>query len=184
MNFPSSLAGRLTVLTFIICSMAQPAAAQPQYTIPDLGTLPTFNSSDAGGTNASGQVAGWSSTPGGIDHAFVWSNGTGMQDLGTLTFNSSAAIGINALGQAAGEVYSSGSGPFHAFFWTIDAGLTDIHNSSSFSSSEAMGINAAGQIVGRLSNPTVLDHAFLWSSDAGMSDLGPMPGLTDSFATR
>src|SRR5712664_3505034 len=145
MNFPSSIAGRLTVLTFIVCSMADRAAAQSQYTIADLGTLPTFNSSEAGGTNASGQVAGWSSTPGGIDHAFVWSSPSGMQDLGTLTFNSSAAIGINALGQAAGEVYSSPSGPFHAFFWTSDAGLTDIHNSSSFSSSEAMGINAAGQ---------------------------------------
>src|SRR5712692_5864320 len=159
MKFLSSIAGRLTVLTFILCSLGHRATAQSQYTIADLGTLPTFNSSEAGGTNASGQVAGWSSTTGGVDHAFVWTSGSGMQDLGTLTFSSSAAIGINALGQAAGEVYNSSDGPFHAFFWTPDVGLTDIHNSSIFSSSEAMGINAAGQIVGRLSNATT-DSAF------------------------
>src|SRR5260370_6889519 len=91
MNSPSSIAGRLTVLTltvltFIICSMAQPAAAQSQYAVADLGTLPTFNSSDAGGTNASGQVAGWSSTPGGIDHAFCWSSPRGIQTPATRPF--------------------------------------------------------------------------------------------------
>ncbi len=181
MKFLSSIAGRLTVLTLLVCSMGHHAAAQSQYTITDLGTLPTFDSSEAGGTNASGQVAGWS-TSAGIDHGFVWASDSGMLDLGTLGFSSSAAIGINDLGQAAGEVYNNSQGPFHAFFWTSDAGLTDIHVPGSFSSSEAMGINAAGQIVGRLSNPD-LAHAFLWTSGAGMSDLGPMPGLTDSFAT-
>jgi len=182
MKFLSSVTGRLTVLTFVVCSIGHRATAQSQYSITDLGTLPTFNSSEAGGINDSGQVAGWSSDTRGIDHGFVWTSGSGMRDLGTLGFSSSAAIGINALGQAAGEVYNLSRGPFHAFFWTSDAGLTDIHMSS-FDSSEAMGINAAGQIVGRLANPTGSVHAFLWSSDAGMSDLGPMPGLTDSFAS-
>jgi len=178
----SSITIRLSVLTaLVVCSMGHRAIAQSQYTVTDLGTLPAFNSSEAGGINASGQVAGWSHNTSGIDHAFVWTSGSGLLDLGTLGFNSSAAIGINAFSQAAGEVYNS-SGPSHAFFWTTDAGLADVHSSSLFSSSEAMGINGAGQIVGRLANPTGSVHAFLWSSDAGMSDLGPMPGMTDSFA--
>jgi probable HAF family extracellular repeat protein len=170
-----------TLLTLLVCSIGYRATAQSQYTITDLGTLPSFNSSDAGGINAPGQIAGWSHNNSGIDHAFVWTSGSGLLDLGTLAFSSSAAIGINAFGQAAGEVYNNSLGPFHAFFWTSDVGLTDIH-SGSFSSSEAMGINASAQIVGRLSNPTGPEHAFLWSSGTGMTDLGPMPGMTDSFA--
>src|SRR5260370_6356157 len=123
MKFLSSVTGRLTVLTFVVCSIGgHRATAQSQYSITDLGTLPAFNSSEAGGTNDSGQVAGWSSDTHGIDHGFVWTSGSGMRDLGTLGFRSSAAIRINDLGQAACEVYNLSRGPFHACFWTGDAG--------------------------------------------------------------
>ena len=183
MNIRSQIKTRSAVLAVLVCSVGYRATAQSQYTITDLGTLPGFNSSEGGGINASGQIAGWSHNNSGIDHAFVWTSGGGFADLGTLGFNSSAAIGINAFSQAAGEVYNNGVAPFHAFFWTSDAGMTDIHMSGSFNSSEALGINGPGQIVGRLSDPTGLDHAFLWGSDTGMLDLGPMPGLTNSFAT-
>src|SRR5713101_4276528 len=99
-----------------------------------LGTLPSFNVSQAGGINASGQVAGSASnTVSGIEHGFVWTSGT-LQDVGTLAgFSSSAAIGINALGQASGEVYNS-AGPSHAFLWTSGSGLADIHTLASFPS--------------------------------------------------
>src|SRR5713101_1660732 len=183
MKILPNITSRSAGLTLLVCSIAYRATAQTQYTITDLGTLPSFNSSEAGGINSSGQIAGWSHSNSGIDHAFVWTSGSGLLDLGTLGFNQSAAIGINAFGQAAGEVYNNSLGPFHAFFWTSDVGLTDIHMSDFFSSSEAMGINGTGQIVGRLSNPTGSVHAFLWSSNTGMVDLGPMPGMTDSFAT-
>ena len=106
--------GRLTALILLVCTLGHRATAQTtQYTITDLGTLPGFNSSEAGGLNASAQVAGWSHRTSGIDHAFVWTSGSGLLDLGTAGFESSAAIGVNALGQAAGEVYNS-RGPEHA----------------------------------------------------------------------
>ncbi len=175
----SGITGRFTVLTFVLYLAADHAAAQPQYSVTDLGTLAGFDSSQAGSINASGKVAGWSSnTASKIDHASVWGP---LQDLGTLPgFSSTAALAINAPGQAAGPAYNS-TGPSHAFVWTSGVGLTDIHASDTFNSSEALGINGAGQIVGQLTNIDGVVHSFLWSSGAGMSDLGAM--LNNGFAT-
>src|SRR5262249_13593131 len=117
MRTPSGVTGWFAALVLFVCSAGHRVIAQTQYTITDLGTLPGFTSSNGGGLNASGQVAGWSTNNGGIDHAFVWTGGIGLLDLGTLGFESSAAIGINVVGQAAGEVYNA-VGPSHAFFWT------------------------------------------------------------------
>jgi len=183
MAVASSVTGRMSILAFVLCGFASHAAAQPQYSVTDLGTLPTFNVSQAGGINSSAQVAGSSrSTSSGVEHGFVWTNGS-LQDVGTLGFGSSAAVGINDFGQASGEVYNS-AGPSHAFLWTSDAGLTDIHMSATFTSSEALGtVNAAGQIVGKLTRSDGLTHPFLWTSGSGMQDLGPMPGLTYGFAS-
>jgi len=173
----------LSIAAILAWSICQQAIAQT-YSITDLGTLPSFNSSEANGVNPSGQVAGISSnTVSGIDHAFVWSNGT-MQDLGTLGFTSSSALDINALGQAIGNLYNDPASP-HTFIWTSDTGLTDIHdNSTGFSSSVASSINGLGQIVGQLTNDGGdTGHAFLWSSGTGITDLGVMPGLTSSSAS-
>src|SRR5262245_26508897 len=116
-----------SILIVVLCASAQHVAAQPRYSVTDLGVLSAFDASQAGGVNASGQVAGWStSTAARIDHAFLWTGGSGMQDLGTLVFDSSSALAINAFGQATGEVYNS-AGPSHAFLWTNTTGLSDIH---------------------------------------------------------
>src|SRR5258708_18517839 len=125
---------RSAVLTLLVCSIGYRATAQSQYTITDLGTLPTFNSSQAGGINVSGQIAGWSTNNSGIDHAFVWTSGSGLLDLGTLGFSSSAAIGVNTIGQAAGEVYNNSLGPFHAFFWSSDVGMRSEEHTSELQS--------------------------------------------------
>ena len=183
MKVLSNIGRVLLVVAILACGICQKAFAQ-MYSITDLGTLPSFNSSEANGVNASGQVAGISSdTVNVIDHAFVWSGGT-MQDLGTLGFSSSSAIDINALGQAIGNLYNSPDSP-HTFIWTSDAGLTDIHDpSTGFSSSVASAINGLSQIVGQLTNDGGdTGHAFLWSSGTGITDLGVMPGLTSSSAS-
>src|SRR5262249_11221075 len=87
----SSLAGRL-ILTVVLCGFAPHVAAQSQYSVTDLGILPTFTASFGDGINASGQVAG-SSARTGVEHGSVWTSGT-LQDVGTLSgFGSSAAVG-------------------------------------------------------------------------------------------
>jgi probable HAF family extracellular repeat protein len=185
MRFRRRIRSRLVVFAILACGISQPAGAQARYTVTDLGTLPSFDSSEANGINASGLVSGTSTdTVGGVDHAFVWSSGGGMLDLGTLGFQSSEAIGINATAQLSGSLFTCGVSTclFHAFLWTSNAGLTDIHTSTDFASSLAARINTTGWIVGMLANNTPPAHAFLWRSDTGLMDLGPMPGLTSSSA--
>jgi probable HAF family extracellular repeat protein len=185
MAVTSSITTGWGTVALVLCGFATHAAAQTQYSVTDLGTLTAFNVSQAGGINTPGQVAGSSSdTVSGVDHGFVWTSGS-LQDVGTLGFSSSAAVGINDSGQASGEVYNS-AGPSHAFWWSSGAGLTDIHMSASFTSSEALGtVNAAGQIVGSLTRADGgLTHPFQWSGGSGMADLGPMPGMTDGFASN
>jgi probable HAF family extracellular repeat protein len=74
----------------------------PAQGILDLGTL-GGTLSRAYAINASGQVAGASTTATGATHAFLWTPGQGMQDLGTLGGGpSSTARGINDQGQVVG----------------------------------------------------------------------------------
>jgi probable HAF family extracellular repeat protein len=176
MALTPSLVGRLS-LTVVLGGFAARVAAQPLYSVTDLGVLPTFTASDGNGINASGQVAG-SSTRTGVEHGSVWTSGT-LQDVGTLSgFGSSAAVGVNAAGQASGEVYNNTTS--HAFVWTSGSPVLDIHDTTTgFTSSEALGtINTAGQIVGQLTRADGMTHPFLWTGGPGMMDLGPMPGLT------
>ena len=184
MSYRHRLTGPIVLALFACGGMAQTASAQGTYSITDLGTLPSFNASEASGINVSTQVSGTSSdTINEIDHAIVWSSGGGLVDLGTMGFQNSAATGINGSGQVVGEAYNCGpsSCQGHAFLWTSGTGLADIHTSTSFPNSDANGINTAGVIVGDLSDASgSTTHAFLWTSAAGMTDLGPMPGLTSS----
>src|SRR5713101_7056208 len=69
--------------------------AQTTFTIVDLGALSGGDVSQATGINNSGRVVGWSSSPSGL-RAFLWSSGSGMLDLGTLSGDAeSVANGIN-----------------------------------------------------------------------------------------
>jgi len=115
----------------------------------DLGTLPGHVTSRALGINDSGQVVGVSSS-GNVDDltlgsAFLWSSGSGMQDL-RLGIGS-AARGINNSGQVVGT--RSGG----AFLWSNGV-LTDLNTlpavqAAGWFLSDAYAINDAGQIVGR-----------------------------------
>jgi probable HAF family extracellular repeat protein len=82
----------------------------------DIGTLGGTNSYGYG-INNSGQVTGYSLTPSGAFHAFVYSAATGMQDIGTLGGTNSYGYGINDSGQVTGYSLTP-SGPFHAFIAT------------------------------------------------------------------
>ncbi len=99
----------------------------------DLGALPTGQSSGATGINNLGQIAGWAEVNGyadmdyhyGHNHAFLYSAGGPMQDLGTLGGLSSCAYGINDSGQVVGYA-TNAAGYSHAFLFTGSGPMQDL----------------------------------------------------------
>lgn len=161
-------------------------AADPQYLVIDLGTLPGGTESSGADINNSGQVTGYSTIAGGISHAFLYSDGI-MQDLGTLSGpNGSSGFGINDAGEVAGwSNLDSGDpnlafGGTHAFLYSggsmIDLGELPGGIDISHNSSEGFAINNSGQVTG-YSSFSYLNgsgiHAFLFSGGI-MMDLGSL----------
>jgi probable HAF family extracellular repeat protein len=94
----------------------------------DLGTLEPdgFGLSGADAINNAGQVVGWSTIPGSVTHAFVWSYGGVMSDLNDLVPKGSGltlkeATAINDAGQIAADARDA-DGHQHAVLLTPDAG--------------------------------------------------------------
>ena len=171
----SILLGTLILITFMFAhfSMAQ------EITITDLGSLDGTNS-EAFDINNLGQVTGSSHNINNENHAFFWSEETGMQGLGTLGGTFSAGYDINNLGQVAGD---SNDISFNkrAFFWSEETGMLDLGTlGGTFSSATA--INDLGQVVGQGQIVSGVYHAFFWSEETGMQDLGTLDG-TNSYAT-
>jgi probable HAF family extracellular repeat protein len=156
-----------------------------EYSLTDLGTL-GGNEAAAYGINASGQVVGGSQTiPNDhVDgHAFVYSDGGPMTDLGTISGgNWSNATAINASGVTTGAA-GAASGPHQAVIFDDGdvIGLGTLGGTSSVGNS----INSRGQVAGSsfISGGTgTTSHAFLYTSGQGMMDIGTLPGGTQSIA--
>ena len=147
--------------------------------LPTLGGTGQPSSNDI---NDAGQVVGSAFTSGNVEHAFLWTPGQGMRDLGNVW---SYATAVNNAGQVVGE---SGrpTGASHAFLWTPSGGMQDLGSlwggggplwvEAEAARSGAADINDAGHIVGWsewFGSPfgPVL-HAFLSTTGTGMGDLG------------
>ena len=118
----------------------------------DLGTLGgTY--SQAAAVDDHGQAVGYSTTAGGVTHAFWWTARGGMVDLGTLGGDYSNAVAINDDGQVVGYSTTAGShsdtagNETHAFSWTKKGGMVDLGTLGGNSSSAAA-VNNRGQVVG------------------------------------
>lgn len=157
--------------------------------------LPGFGgvNSGAAAINAAGEIAGYSKTAGGANHAFLWKPaGDGYErgtlvDLGTLPGDiGTFALGMNESGQVVG--YSNDPNYFgHAFLWTpttpngLDGTMTPLGALPGERYASAYAINASGTVVGEAQ---VRDefHAFVWrpatpnGTTGVMTDLGTLGG--------
>jgi len=138
-----------------------------------------FTSSEPIGTiNASGQIAGQLTRADGSVHPFLWTNGSGMMDLGPmpgLTYG--AAYGVNDAGTVVGTSWDDFA-TAKAFLWTSAAGFVDLGQLPGFQYGWATAINAVGQVVGNVSNDTGPIDGFIWAPDTQMmTDLGTLPGF-------
>ena len=134
----SRLLRLMMVWAWLVVASAGVALAQ-QYTITDLGVLKGDNESSGFWINNSGQVVGCSDTQtsqgypctGTVagQHAFLWSKGSGLKDLGTVQGgNVSGAIGINDLGTVVGysNIHGQPATNFVAFQWTPNGGMVNL----------------------------------------------------------
>lgn len=156
--------------------------------VTDLGTLPRAGSySRANGINASSQVVGFAGPEldSGKSRAFVWSEDTGMQDIGTLGGAFAQAFAINDAGFVTGSSETANTrldGAVHAFLYRAVEGvraflpMRDLGTLGG-SFSYGMSINSKNHVVGysKISSTDNRVHAFLFDGTS-MRDLGSLLG--------
>jgi probable HAF family extracellular repeat protein len=143
----------------------------------DIGTLGgTFSRAVA--VSPDGLVIGRSQIAGDIaEHAFAWSEATGMIDLGTLGGANSSAAFVNASNLVVGA--SETTSGYRAFAWSPGSHLIDL--GSLGGETTAYGLNDNGLVVGYSQRTSGAYRAFAWTTEIGIRDLGTLG--TDSFAT-
>ena len=135
---------------------AAPAVGAEGVVLRDLGTL-GGSQAEAVAVNDAGMVVGWSHTDSGEEHAFAWTTGGGIRDLGP-----GRAVDVNA----SGQVLVNGGGRVR--LWSGAAGSRDLGEG------DGVDLNDAGQVAFNLG-----DRAFRWDPVEGPRDLGVIPCQTD-----
>jgi probable HAF family extracellular repeat protein len=118
------------------------ASGSADHLYQDLGTLGGDPGEHAvSRINNAGQVVGWSENVEGDLHAFRYTEGVGMKDLGTLGGWHSRAYDINERGSVVGRSRFTDQS-YHAFVFRDDMGLVDLGPGT------AVAINNRGIIAG------------------------------------
>ena len=126
------------------------------------------------GLNDARQVVGASGTPPLATHAFIWTQQTGLTDLGTLGGQYAQSFSINNSGLVTGAAQIAGSsGASHAFLWDAVNKMRDIGTIAGNSSSGVF-VNQASHVVGdsTINATDTRTHAFFY--DVTMKDLGSL----------
>lgn len=149
----------------------------------DLGVMKGQVFSRATGANAMGQVVGFSGLrrDSAESKAFMWSNPTGMINLGTLGGSFAQAYAINDAGYITGTAETQAAVPTtHAFIYGPQSAIPgSMHDLGVLggSSSYGMAINAYNHVAGYSTIKANLDrvHAFFYNGKT-MIDLGSLGG--------
>lgn len=151
--------------------------------VEDLG-LPAGRVSGFGqAINGAGQVAVTAQDALGQSRGYLYTDGAGYRDLGTLGGDRVEAWGVNDAGQVVGSSALLGGPPnvTHAFVWSAAGGMRDLGALSGDSYAQAYAVNALGVIVGESLGASGQFHAFVYR-DGAMQDLNgliaPAPGWT------
>jgi len=144
--------------------------AAPPFRAIDLGTLGGFFSGAEAVSN-NGVVVGYSELESGEQRAFVWTQGTGMVDIGPLSdCCSRLSVSDNGVWVGGNTLVPGTSSP-RAFVWSQASGMIDI--SEGLPLSWVRGVNNQGMAIGEWALPTdVVAHAFVWTPSTGMIELG------------
>ena len=181
----------LFLMVAICMGIVPTLSAAERYSIIDLGTLGGA-SSTAVAINRNEQVVGYSDTPSGEIHAFLWQRdlkqglkNSRMIDLGTLGGSYGYPWAINGRGQIVGES-TIPSGETRAFLWQPGlkpgkGNLINLGTLDGFVHSYAYAINENGQLVGYSETESYQGRAFLWQPGTNpgqgtMIDLGTLGG--------
>jgi probable HAF family extracellular repeat protein len=108
---------------------------------------------------------GASTTAGGAEHAFSWTQAGAMVDLGTLHYqNRSFAQGVNDDGQIVGYGFYESGGvrtEYRAFSYTPARGMVELVGLPG-GNSVANAVSDSGDVVGTSRTSTGAQHAVLW----------------------
>ena len=132
----------------------------------------------ATGINDSGAVVGLSYNSANQQHAFLWTQASGMQDLtpSLTSIGGATATAINSSNEVVGYYYPNGSRLPIGFSWTQAGGLQNLGPAGTV----VHAVNDSGMIVGQAPNAGGYKHGFAWTQSGGMQDLGTLGGATSS----
>jgi probable HAF family extracellular repeat protein len=141
--------------------------------VQDLETRPLSLLPDSIGlaVNRSGDVAGVLYASG-YQHPFLWTDRTGVRDLGPAPGRVSGFAVLNDRRELIGWWIVGLSG-IRSYLWTEKTGIVDIGTMGGVQT-YARDINNKGQVAGDSTLQSLgPSHAFVWSDAAGFTDLGP-----------
>jgi probable HAF family extracellular repeat protein len=168
--------GHVVVGEAVLASGAKRAVRWTQAGIENIAAGYTNGDSSAAATSHDGAVIVGVKTTGTITHAFRWTEGAGMQDLGSLLGGPQAdpyseATGVSGNGSVVVGVSQAGGGGRHAFRWTTAGGMKDLGTLGGLDSqANAVSVNGL-VVVGQAQKADTSAHAFRWAEASGMQSV-------------
>jgi probable HAF family extracellular repeat protein len=165
---------RCTFSVAIIATSLASSVVVAQVTFVPLGSLAGYDSSFASSISADGQwVVGHCSNSATNGAAgFRWSEGTGMQDIGTVIGASSFDVVLSSDGLAITGTYRDPEGNFTAFRWRSFDGLRDLGHFGTDPTSWGVAVSNLGLAVIGTRDSSL--QPFRWTEQTGLQEILPL----------